>query len=183
MVFFALIAPLLAGSALYESGSRSYTFRYVASALTGLFLLVGFVELGLHMLEVSRIFRFRYWLQRVFHYYMAFMFWTAMAYLFLVATWFLLGILINPERSLPYGTAVATLGVHAGTTLRRLKSWKEKVVTSFKEAIDSAMKVVPVSLAAHTLDNVIQKTRQTLPIPIPIAGISGECLLVSNSTD
>lgn len=49
------------------------------------------------------------------------MVWIGMAYIFLVATWFLLGILINPERSLPYGAAVATLAVHSGTTLRRLK--------------------------------------------------------------
>lgn len=173
LIFYVLAAPLLVGSELYEAGSQTFQFRYAASVISGLFLVIGFVELGLHMLEASRIFKLRYWLQRVFHYYMALMVWIAMAYLFLVATWFLLGILINPDRSLPYGAAVATLVVHAGTTVRRLKSWKEKVSSAFKHAIDSAMKVVPVTLATSTLDSVIEKTRQNLPIPIPLPGLSG----------
>jgi hypothetical protein len=174
LVFYVLSAPLLVASELYEMGSREYTFRYVASVLTGIFLLIGFLELGLHMLEEQRIYKFRFWLQRILHLYMAFIVWVGMAYLFLVATWFLLGILINPERSLPYGSAVATLAVHAATTMCRLKAWKEKVVGAFKDALDSAMRVVPVTLAASTVDTVIQHTRQIIPGSL---GNSGSSLL------
>jgi hypothetical protein len=71
VVFYILAAPLLVGSFLYESGTREFTFRYLASVLTGLFLLLGFVELGLHMLEVANLFKFRFWLQRTLHLYVS----------------------------------------------------------------------------------------------------------------
>lgn len=72
VVFYILAAPLLIGSFLYESGTREYTFRYVATAFTSVFLLLGFVELGLHMLEVANMFKFRFWLQRILHLYVPF---------------------------------------------------------------------------------------------------------------
>jgi hypothetical protein len=84
--------------------------------IVGVFLLtimflVFFVELGLYVMEAitSRIYIWRFYIQRLFSFFIIVLSWTCMFSIFLIATWFILGVVINTTRAAPYATGSVSL--------------------------------------------------------------------------
>lgn len=93
---------IVAAAIIYEGDSESFVLRTVALIIFSIYLFFGSTELGFHMLEETRWYTARWAIQRTFHSLLALMSWFSLFSIFLVASWMGLGLIINPQRALPF---------------------------------------------------------------------------------
>eukprot|EP01107_Rhizomastix_libera_P004163 TRINITY_DN17178_c0_g1_i1.p1 TRINITY_DN17178_c0_g1~~TRINITY_DN17178_c0_g1_i1.p1 ORF type:complete len:1796 (+),score=520.29 TRINITY_DN17178_c0_g1_i1:127-5514(+) len=151
--------PMIALSFLFENGFDSYNIRIITISLTGFNVLVGFVDFSMTFYKPRITILMKFYFLSFFAVLLVLL--VNVCLLFFVAVWVILGISINPTRTIPYAAAIGVTGIHVVTTIRRLDDWKNKILEAFNNALSSALSVVPRGIA-DTVTQKIDEVRNTV---------------------
>eukprot|EP00727_Mastigamoeba_balamuthi_P009585 m51a1_g5249 hypothetical protein (4366) ;mRNA; r:32829-49231 len=157
LVLLIICAPSILLAFLFEFGTSEIWLRITVVFMAGLFLIICSVEFFMHLVEGgtrSAAFTARYYYQIFLNRCVVVAIWLNLGCLLLVGTWMILGLIINPTRSMPYATAVGALVLHIAATAQRLGGWRQQVIGAFRGALDTALNIVPQGLRNTAAEQV-----------------------------